>query len=171
DYSPVAGLEAGASFFAGNAAGGEDSIGSVPVLVLSADARYALNLLSLRGVVAAISIGNAPEVNARYGNAVADRITGVSLEAAYNFLPLLIPDTEEDLSLFFRWERYDTQAATSGFAPLLQYRRTDIQLGLTYKPLYNVAVKADYLWQRNALNAGASANTGQLNVGVGYYFF
>ncbi|MEW6512357.1 MAG: porin, partial [Bacteroidota bacterium] len=61
DYSPVAGLEAGASFFAGNATGGEDSIGSVPVLVLSADARYALNLLSLRGVVAAISIGNAPE--------------------------------------------------------------------------------------------------------------
>jgi hypothetical protein len=34
-----------------------------------------------------------------------------------------------------------------------------------------VAFKTDYTWLRNALDTGASRNTGQFNLGVGYYFF
>ena len=171
DYAPAAGLLVGTSFFAGDAAGDIDSVGSVTVTVWSADARYNAGRLSLRAVGSLISIGDASLLNIKFGGNVADQIYGLYFEAAYNILPWADPETDEQLFLFGRFEKYNTQASTTGFPPLLQYNRNDLVVGLTYKPVYNVAVKADYTWLRNALNAGSARNTGQLNIGIGYFFF
>ena len=170
DYTPVNGLALGASFFAGHANAGVDSIGRAAVGLWSADARFTTGPFAFRGLVAAAAIGDAGLINGRYGENVADRIYGYYLEGAWNILPLIAPDTEEDLSLFLRYERYDTQSSTTGFTPLAQYNRNDIVVGATYKPAFNVALKANYLWNRNALNAGDARNSGQFSMGFGYAF-
>jgi hypothetical protein len=170
DYAPAAGLFLGASFFAGSANEGIDSIGSAAVTLWSADVRYSADRFLLRGVVAVTSISDAALINRAFGGNVADRLYGYYLEGAYNMLPLLVPETDADLFLFLRYEKYNTQARTTGFAPLAQYDRNDIVLGLTLKPVYNVAVKSDYTWMRNALNHSGARNTGQFNLGLGYYF-
>jgi len=170
DYSPLAGLQLGGSFFVGNSSADEDSIGNAAVALWSADVRYDAGLLLLRAVGALGTIGDADLINARYGGNVADRFYGYSFEGAYNILPLLAPETEQDLFMVARFEKYNTQAGTSGFDALARYDRHDILLGLTYRPVSNAALKVDYIFMNNALNNGASPNTKTLNLGIGYFF-
>jgi hypothetical protein len=170
DYSPFPGLQLGWSFFAGHSSADIDSIGNAPVVLWSADVRYEIEYVSLRAVGAFGSIGDAEKINARFGGNVPDRFYGYAVEGAYNVLPFLAPDCDEELFLFARYEKYNTQAATSGFSPLRQYNRNDILFGLTYRPVVNVACKLDYTFMNNALNAGQAKNTGQFNMGIGYFF-
>ena len=171
DYAPALGLSLGASFFYGNSTGGVDTLGSGTVALWSADARYSVGQLELRALGALGTIEDAPRINAEFGNSVADRIYGFYLEAAYDVLPHVAEDTEQQLFVFGRYERYDTQSSVTGFEALHQYDRTDIVTGITYRPVPNVAVKADYSLYRNAKDAAPTPNTSQLNLGIGYFFF
>lgn len=168
DFAPALGLALGASFFYGNSTGGVDTLGSGTVALWSADARYTIGQLELRALGALGTIADAERINAEFGNSVADRIYGYYLEAAYDVLPHLSESTEQQLFLFGRYERYNTQGSATGFEPLTQFDRTDIVAGLTYRPIPNAAFKADYTWFRNA---GTAPNSSQLNLGIGYYFF
>lgn len=170
DYMPGTGLQLGGSFFAGSAAGDNDSIGTAMVTLWSADIRYTIAGASLKAVGAIGSIGDADLINKQFGANVADELYGFYIEGAYNILPLLCPDSEQSVTLFGRFERYNTQASTTGFSPLKQYDRTDIVVGASYHPVYNAVVKADYTFLRNALDSGPHSNTGQLNIGIGYAF-
>jgi hypothetical protein len=170
-YAPAGGLLLGGSFFLGNAAGDSDSIGSASVRLVSADARMNIDPFTFRAVGAMGWIGDAGLINARFNGSVADRIYGFYAEAACNLLWYLAPESEQSLELFARYEKYNTQASTSGFDPLRQYDRNTIILGLTYEPVFNATVKLDYTLLNNALNEGAFPNTKQLNIGIGYAFF
>jgi hypothetical protein len=171
DFSPALGLQLGGSFFFGGSSGGNDSLGSATVAMWSGDVRYAAGNLSLRAVGALATIGDVEKINAVFGNSVADRITGYYLEAAYNILPLMAPDPEQELFVFGRFEKYNTQSSTTGFAALQQFNRSDIVLGVTYKPTSNTALKFDYTFLNNKRNTGSATNTQQLNIGIGYFFY
>lgn len=170
DYSPLLGLQLGASFFVGNASADEDSIGNASVAMWSADARYSIDQFQFKAVGVLATIGDADKINAQFGGKVADRVYGFYIEGAYNFLPLLCEDSEQELFAFLRYEKYNTQARTTGFAMLRQHNRNDVVLGLTYKPTYNTAFKSDYTFFNNELNSGSNRNTKQLNLGIGYFF-
>jgi hypothetical protein len=171
DYSPCLGLMLGVSFFAGNSSADHDSIGSATVSMWSGDMRYSIDRLSLKAVGAVASITDADKINAQFGKRVADRIFGYYIEGSYNILPLLCEESDEELGVFARYEKYNTQAAVTGFQSMKQYNRNDVVLGLTYKPTYNTALKFDYTFFNNRENNGSFKNTRQLNLGVGYYFF
>lgn len=171
DYSPALGLMLGASFFAGNSSADHDSIGNATVSMWSGDVRYSIDRFSLKAVGAVASIGDADKINAKFGNGIADRIFGYYIEGSYNVLPLLCEESDEDLNLFVRYEKYNTQAAVTGFPIMRQHDRNDVVLGLTYKPTFNTAFKFDYTFLNNRENKGAFKNARQLNLGVGYYFF
>jgi len=171
DYSPCLGLFLGGSLFVGNSSADLDSIGDAMVSLWSGDVRYSVDGFALRAVGAIGTIGDADKINAQFNAAVADRIYGYYVEGSYNVLPLLCPDSEEELNFFGRYEKYNTQAATTGFEPFKQYNRSDIVFGLTYKPTFNTAFKFDYTFMNNELNSGSFKNTRQLNLGIGYYFF
>lgn len=171
DYSPMLGLQLGGSFFAGNSSGDNDSIGNAMVSLWSADVRYSFEDFSFRAVGALAAIGDADRINSRFNNNVADKIFGYYLEGAYNILPLIAPECEQELDVFARFEKYNTQASTTGFPKLAQFNRNDIVFGVTYKPTFNTAFKLDYTFINNALDAGAFKNSRQLNLGIGYYFF
>jgi hypothetical protein len=168
------GLRIGGSFWYGGTTAGDTLLGSgtfdAPVAVLSADARYQRGGLSLRGVVASISVSDADTINALYGTAVGSRIAGGYLEAGYDVLRLLAPAARGKLTAFVRHERFDTQADVStGIADDPQFARRITTLGLTYAPTWNTAFKGDYEIRRTAAGGGIGAGE-TLRFGVGYQF-
>ena len=168
------GLRVGGSFWYGGTAAGDTLLGSgtftAPVALFSADARYDRGALSLRGVVATISVSDADTINALYGTAVGSRISGGYVEGAYNVLTVLAPRSKQRLNAFVRHERYDTQAdVPTGTTRGRQFARRVTTLGLTYKPLWNVAFKGDYEVLRTAAGGGTGAGE-TLRFGIGYQF-
>jgi hypothetical protein len=171
DYSPSLGLMLGWSFFVGNSAAGHDSIGNATVSMWSGDVRYSVDRFNFKAVGAVVTVSDADKINARFANNVADKIFGYYLEGAYNLLPLFCGESEQELNVFARYEKYNTQAAVTGFPIMGKYNRHDVVFGLTYKPTYNTAFKFDYTFLSNKDNTAPNKNTGQLNLGIGYYFF
>jgi hypothetical protein len=89
--------------------------------------------------------------------AVASQLRGGYVEAGYDVLRLLAPATAQDVTLFFRYDYANTQAAVAaGFTAnpaLIRYAET---VGLVYRPIPEVGIKADY--RRHEFGAGPSYN-------------
>jgi hypothetical protein len=167
-----AGLKVGGSFWYGGSANQVPGLGTgsfdAPVLLVSGDARYDTGPFMLRGVVATVEVYDADKINAVYGLGVGRRIAGGYVEGGYNLLSVFAPASSQRLNAFVRYENYDTQAKAAPGTPdddTLARRITTF--GLSYKPLWNVAFKADYQLRRN--KAGAGQNE-VLALGVGYQF-
>ena len=166
------GLKIGGSFWCGGSADTNTAVGTgtfaAPVTLLSADARFDLGALALRGVIANISIGDAEAVNTVFGQSIGSRIAGGYLEGAYDVLHLLAPASSQRLRAFARYERYDMQAdVPTGVTRDPSLARRITTMGLTYKPTWNVAFKGDYQLVRNAAGVG---EYDVLSLGVGYQF-
>jgi hypothetical protein len=166
------GLRVGGSFWYGGSADQDPALGGGTfdnaIALLAADARYETGPFSFRGVVVNIHVADAEAINAAFGGQVGSRIAGGYLEGAYNVLSALVPASQQRLDAFVRHERYNTQAGVpDGVVRDDALARRITTLGLTYKPIYNVAFKSDYQLLRN------KAGEGQLqyfNLGIGYQF-
>ena len=168
------GLRVGGSFWYGGTTAGDSGLGtgafSAPVALVSADVRYDRGAFSARGVIATIHVSDADTINALYGTAVGSRITGGYVEGAYDVLTFLAPRSKQRLNAFVRHERYDTQGhVPAGTTRDPQLARRVTTLGLTYKPLFNVAFKGDYEVRRTAASGGVGAGE-TLRFGIGYQF-
>jgi hypothetical protein len=144
----------------------------VPVRVTEVDARYKAGRLETRGQLAHVSIGNAGELNDAIQRItgvppnVASGMRGVYGEAAYR---VWADGVAKDLVAFFRYENFDTQQRMpAGFLPLKQFDRDAFVFGATYFPDPDVAVKADFVHQRNQSGVVKSPNS--FNVGLGWWF-
>jgi hypothetical protein len=166
------GIKVGGAFWYGGTANQAVGLGNgpfdAPVLMLAADARIDHGPLSFRGVAATVEVYDADKINAVYGNGVGRRIAGAYVEGGYNLLALLAPASSQRLTAFARYEQFDTQAAVpAGVIDDGQNARRISTFGLAYKPLWNVAFKADYQLRRNTANLGENE---VLSLGVGYQF-
>lgn len=166
------GIRIGGSFWYGGSAAQEPALGdgifANAVALLSADARVESGAASFRGVFATVHVSDADRINAVYGHGMASRITGGYAEAAYDLLSLVASRGPSRLNAFVRHERYDTQASvpasTVGDRALARRLTT---FGLVYKPIYNIALKADYQIRRNRAHAGEDQVA---RLGLGYQF-
>ncbi|MDX6770511.1 MAG: hypothetical protein SF051_13330 [Elusimicrobiota bacterium] len=172
DYTPVAGVLVGGSFYFGQA---DQSlvVNSVPVSLWEGHLKAEYRGAQLRALYAEGRVGNADTVNAAQGNtnaaknSVGSKTFGGYVEGAYDVLSLMRENKGHSLSPFFRYERYDTQADTpSAFAKNPANSRVEYTAGLTYKPITQVAVKADHQWMRNQARTGVN----QWNLGLAYIF-
>lgn len=166
------GLSLGASVYYGGSANGDSTLATgafaAPITLLSADARFATGPLALRAEAATIGVSDAGQINAVYGQGVGRRIAGWYAEGAYELLHLVAPSSPQRLHGFLRYERYDTQAGiASGTTRDPALARRVATVGLTYKPAWNVAFKADYQLRRNRAGLGQDE---VLALGVGYQF-
>ncbi|MEE8164069.1 MAG: hypothetical protein V3T64_00725, partial [Myxococcota bacterium] len=79
---------------------------------------------------------------------IASRMDGFYVEAAYDILPLFMPDTTASLEPYFRFEKYDTQKRVQdGAVGYTRDRSKDVELyvaGLQFKPIPQVVFKLDY---------------------------
>jgi hypothetical protein len=172
DWLPMPGALLGASFYVGQA--DQDFLAaSVPVTLWDAHLRVQWRGAELKALYAESRVGNADAVNAAQGvtpasgNSVGRRQYGGYAEAAYDVLSGWSGNKGHALSPFVRVERYDTQADV----PELWQKnpansRTEIVAGVTYKPIPQIALKADQQWIRNQAHTGVN----QWNLGIGWLF-
>jgi hypothetical protein len=166
------GLRVGGSFWYGGTTAGDTLLGmgsfDAPLTVLSADARYEVGGIALRGVIANANVGDAEQINALYGSDVGSRIAGGYVEGAYNLLHALAPKSTQRLNAFLRYEQYDTHAGVpTGTTRNEEFARRITTFGLVYKPTWNTAFKGDYEIRRTA---AGTAESETLRLGMGYQF-
>ncbi|MCX7101051.1 MAG: hypothetical protein NTX38_06040, partial [Methylobacter sp.] len=121
------------------------------------------------GALSQANIGIANRANPTdvSGLIVGSQNYGWYSEAGYDVLPLLWQDTTQYLAPFFRYERLNTMAkAPAGFASDPTKDWQIFQVGLQYKPIPNVVIKADY---RNYV-AKQGPLPDDFNLGFGFIF-
>ncbi len=188
EYEPVLGVLAGLSGYYGKAgpnadlrdSGGTPLHLGVPVAGVAADIRARSHGVEARAELAYFHVGNTAALRAAadsdgksLGLDVGAALLGYYGELAYDVLysariePALLP--------FVRLERYDTLASVVGRARTAADAKaaaTDVVVGLTFRPVSQVAFKADYRWSNpdGADASGHSDATGQADFGLGVMF-
>jgi hypothetical protein len=172
DWHPLPGALLGGSFYAGDSA---QSAGLAPIwtVLLEAHAEYRASGFQARALYAHLT--NSPAGLQALGasaqpfdpaGATGALQSGVYIEAGYDVLSLL-PAVRQALVPFARLEWMNTQQAVApGATADPANQQTTIALGLNYRPLPQVAVKADYDLELNAAGTGRN----QLNLALGYLF-
>jgi len=171
EYAGVRRLTLGASIYSGHA--GFKTPGLNPhVSIAEFDGRYGYRRLDFRGLFANTWLSQAGQLNdqlqRQFGSNpnVASQMRGFYLEPAVHVFPRR---NRNDLILFTRYERFNTQQEMpAGYLPLAQFDRSAWVTGVTLKPNADVAIKFDYVFNRNA-SAVVRALDG-INLGVGWWF-
>jgi hypothetical protein len=177
DWRPVHGLLLGTSGYVGNA--GQDQVDSDTGLALpdaltsiwEARAQYRRWGLHMRGLFTWATVNQADRLNAALGNAadaaVAEEMLGAYGEIAYDIWQWISPGSEMTLEPFYRYEWVDTQQAVpDGYVRNQALRNQIHTVGMSYKPIPNVVLKADY---RN-VSAEEGSPADEVNLGIGLVF-
>jgi hypothetical protein len=167
DYEPAAGTVLGASAYgstSGNTLG--PAVGRVPLGLFEADARTRRGGFSARAEVAVLVVGDAGPLNRALATGTMDQMGAVPVsgrsqgaygEVGYDLLRLLAPACSHSLTAFGRFDYVDTQAdVPSDFTAIAALRRYSGTFGLVYRPIPQIALKADY--RRHELGAGPGFN-------------
>src|SRR4051794_8873167 len=152
EYAGVRRLLLGASLYTGRA--GFNIPGLNPgVTIADLDGRYSFRPFDIRGLFANTWVTRAADLNRRLALQtgvnpnVASEMRGWYVEPAWHLVPRR---SRADVIAFARYERYNTQhRMPAGFVPLPQFDRSSWVTGLTYKPHADVAIKFDYVFNRN----------------------
>jgi hypothetical protein len=166
-YEPVLATIFGVSAYGGTSGNTlRDTVGRVPLGLFEADARTRYRGFTARAEIAFLFIGDTGALNTAFTTgtpeqmdaiAVASQLRGGYVEAGYDLLRVLAPATAQDVTLFFRYDYANTQAAVAaGFVANPAFIRHSQTLGLVYRPIPEVALKADY--RRHEFGAGPSYN-------------
>lgn len=159
DWEPTLGLNLGTSAYLGDSGQGQEFDGkkaNVTTHIYEIHGQYKAHGLELKGLAALVDIDDTE----RLGN-VPERVGGWYGEVAYDMLPLFKRGTTQYLAPFVRYENIDYKGTNE-----------DIELwatGISYKPIPNVVLKADY---RNFNNTGSGKadSAGEANFGIGFIF-
>ena len=171
DLTGVPGLLAGVSAHVGDSSQGAIDSGA-RVSLWDAHLQYQWRGFEFRGLFASGTISDVAEINAALGitpggdDSVGEEFGGWYAQAAWDLLSFRKGD-EGSLTPFIRYESFDTQnEVPSGFLEDPALNRTLLTLGLTWKPIPQVAVKVDFQDARNAAGTGQD----QFNLGLGWLF-
>ena len=173
DYIGILGLNVGTSFYYGNAGQGNvDSNGRViaaATLVWEGHAQYRAHGFWLRGLYTLATVDDVAQLNDAQGltgnESIGERLTGWYLEAGYDVLRSI--RTDHQVITYVRYEQINTQDQVPlGFTANPATDATITTVGAMWKPITNVAVKADYQFRRNAARTGVD----QLNLSLGFLF-
>jgi len=171
EYARFRGLTLGTSAYFGNS--GFNIPGINPRVTMSEfDGRYSFRRLDFRALLANTWLTQAAELNRRLQQQtgtmpnIASQMRGYYLEPALHTLPRR---SRNDLIVFGRYEKYNTQyRMPDGYVPLPQFNRSSWVTGVTYKPNADVAIKFDYVFNRNASSVVQPLDG--INVGIGWWF-
>ncbi len=165
DWSFMPGAQLGGSFYSGNSnQSGEGK--AIMTTLWDVHAEYRAGGLQVRGIYSTMTNSKAGVEAIATGlqaREVGTRQFGGYLEAGYDVLR----GGKQSLIPFFRWERLNAQSeVVSGVVADGANDQTVLTVGVNYKPIPNVAVKADYQKLENRARTGRN----QFNVALGYYF-
>jgi hypothetical protein len=172
EYVGIRGLTTGASFWSGSTGFEFQPRFDVPVGLVEADARYSRNRFEGRAQIAQVNISGAGDLNDAITRTtgvnpnVARTLRGGYLEASYR---VISGARFGDVGAFVRYENVDTQfRMPDGFVPLPEFDREVWAVGATYWPEPDIAIKVDYVHQRN--RSAIVPAPSSFNVGLGWWF-
>lgn len=179
DYSPsvAPGLLVGASTFLGNSGQKDMTANGKEIDVFTqlyeGHIQYKYKGLELRALGAWSKIDDTSPINtALEKSPIGQEHFGWYLEAAHDIMPFVKKDSSQYLAPFVRVERYDTLASVAnGFSKTTGLDRWIYQAGLSYKPIDNIVIKADYRNIQDRKLTPSGVPTGdELNLGVGFIY-
>lgn len=172
DYTPgsaIPGLLVGTSWYLGNSGQDDEIAGVSPnvrTVMMEGHAQYRVSSLELRALGVWMALDDAGPLSQALNQTIGDRQNGWYLEAAYDVLPLFGDTRGHYLAPFVRYEHIDSQASVaSGFERDPSQRRAIRSLGLTYKPISQIAFKAEY---RDFELDGPTDGPDSVYLGVGF---
>jgi hypothetical protein len=173
DFTGVAGLLLGASFYSGNSGQGARVDGARVrgrFTLFDLHGEYEHRGLRIRALGAFSRLGDAALINAQNGlegeRSVGQRQYGWYVEAAYDLMASR-PRGQWAVAPFVRYERLNPQdRVPSGFRSDPGRDATIWTAGVGVKPLTSVVLKADYQWFSDRARTG----TNQFNLAIGYLF-
>lgn len=117
-----------------------------PVALGELDVQYIGKAVTVKALGTIVSIPDADSLNRAYATNVPQEMIGGYLEVATNLLYLLNNNSQKNLTLFGRYEYVDLDAMTpaNGISNGAEHQKY-IVAGLTYKPIKNITIKADYV--------------------------
>lgn len=159
DYEPVLGTVFGASAYGGTSRNTlPASVGNVPVGLFEVDVRTRRGPFSARAEAALLLVGDTAALNQsllsgtpdqQSAGPVASQSRGGYAEVAYDLFSLFDPTSIQALTAFVRLDYADTQASVpAGFQSRMEFRRVSEVLGLVYRPIPQIALKADYRFRQ-----------------------
>lgn len=173
DWTPAPGILLGASAYLGDSGQGlEDPAGraiDLGTTIYEGHAEWRWRGLELRGLVARAELDDVARLNQARGLAgaasVGEELSGWYLQAGYDVLAGF--SSTRQLIPYARLEELDTQdAVPASFAANPANDVESLTLGVAFKPIDQVIVKADFQDYDN----GAGTGVDQFNVALGYIF-
>lgn len=186
DYEPISDLVVGTSVYSGNSGQGQslaDDSGSqvrIPsslTTIWEAHGQWRWNGIEARTMIAASWLADAGELTTALrqvgeldaDETIANQMLGMYAEIGYDILPWFLPETAQQLLPFFRYEYNNTQLHVPSGPTFMAdgaFQDRIWTIGLNYKPIPQVVLKADYRdW--NPVT-GVKADT--VDLGVGFIF-
>lgn len=180
DWKPIDELNVGATGYIGNTSGNRpkpDLTDPATVTIGEFHAGYKGGGLTLRGQALYGTLSDAEDVsrvNRNLSNNLNVKRTPVGsaafgwyLEAGYDILPLFSDDKEKSLTLFGRYDSYDTMEKTAeGIFDNPRWERKSITAGANYRPIEDVVVKAQFTNRTLGLQTNNIENTFSLGMGL-----
>lgn len=171
EYVGVPNLTLGTSFYTGYAGFNLESV-NPRVDIFNFDGRYRFDRFGIRGLFANNWVSQAGQLNTALERQtgvnpnVASQMRGYYLEPEVHIFPR---QWRQDMAFFIRYEKFNTQQEMPlGFVPLPQFNRAAWVLGTTYRPIPDVAVKFDYIFNQNASQVVTPRDS--INLGLGWWF-
>jgi hypothetical protein len=156
DYTEVPGVLVGGSVYYGGSGQGvvvEGAEVQANTLIWEGHGSYQARGLDLRALVAGATVDEAALLNEAGAGGVAESLGGGYAHVGYDVLRAM--DTGHQLFPYVRYEWLDTQQSVpEGVTASGAGERTAILLGASWKPVPEVAVKADYQIHSDAAETG-----------------
>lgn len=167
EYAVRPGLTVTGSAYLGNS-GQSDSV-AARTLIWEGHAEYRVGGLEVRGLFSGASLDDVAALNAEAGltgsGSIGERLMGWYVQAGYDVLRSTA--STHALVPYLRYEKLNTQdEVPAGFAANPATDRSITTLGIAWKPLPNIALKADYQIHSNEARTGVN----QINAALGYLF-
>lgn len=176
------GLQLGFSFYTGNTTHDFIEEGGFMVL-LEGDMKYRLQWFEMNASIANIDIDDADAINAFCNSGagscdgnIGDNIFGWNVQAGVHVPQLLGMPTSHDVVVWFMYEKIRPQdSLAEGSAGASNGVNFDVyQAGITYLPIPEVAIKADWQHRRFQNPNYASGEVGKaadtINLGIAYMY-
>ncbi len=171
DYDPAVlpGVTVGGSAYVGNSGQNNPLLNKVNAFtqLYETHVQWKYRSLEFRTLGSWGFINDAGALSAANGTTIGSQNYGWYSEAGYDVLPMFWENTTQYLAPFFRYERLNTMSkAPAGYNVDLTKDWEIFQVGLQYKPIPNVVIKADY---RNYV-AKQGLLPDDFNLGFGFIF-
>ena len=145
DWVATRGLLAGVSGYSGDSGQGDPNLGDVGTTILDAHLEYKWRGLRLRALYVQADIGDTDKINTGSGTVVGEEMSGWYLEAGYDLMSVLRPESVQSLVPYARYEELDTHASVApGLGADPAQDETIATLGLDWFPIDSIVFKAAY---------------------------